>query len=288
MTTDISRWQTARAGAVPDSRRSRRRERAGRSRRRVPALDVLESRRLLTAGGGGPQGVATGAGPDTNIWLTLGVNSIGMINPGNPNAGVTQYTIPTANSGPGPIAAGPQPILYASDLDKGQIYEVDKTTGALLQTIPVSEGLDSLVFDNHNDLIYSAWSADGVGQVRRVDPTVGISSDTFLATIGNGGHDLALVPGGNFVLATSDDTGKIYEVNLNDPGQTPATFGSGQYTDGIAFDSSGRLFAVSSDSAIVELNPTNFTVMATSGPMLGLDGLAFDPVTGNLFVSSRP
>ena len=99
--------------------------------------------------------------------------------------------------------------------------------------------------------------------------------------------DLALVPGGNSVLATSDDTGKIYEVNLNDPGQTPATFGSGQYTDGIAFDSSGRLFAVSSDSAIVELDPTNFTVMATSGPMLGLDGLAFDPFTGNLFVSSH-
>ena len=39
-------------------------------------------------------------------------------------------------------------------------------------------------------------------------------------------------------------TGKIYEVNLNNPGQTPATFGSGQYTDGIVYDSSGRLFAV--------------------------------------------
>ena len=43
-------------------------------------------------------------------------NSIGMINPSNPSAGVTQYAIPTANSGPGPIAAGPQEILYASDI----------------------------------------------------------------------------------------------------------------------------------------------------------------------------
>ncbi len=125
---------------------------------------------------------------------------------------------------------------------------MDKTTGALLQTIPVSEALDSLIFDNHNNIIYSAWSANGVGQVRIVNPTVGISSDTLLATIGNLGHDLALVPGGNSVLATSVTTGKIYEVSLTNPGQTPVTFGSGQYTDGIVYDSQGRLFAVSDDS----------------------------------------
>ena len=113
----------------------------------------------------------------------------------------------------------------------------------------MSEGLDSLIFDNHNDIIYTAWSAGGVGEVRRVDPAVGISSDTLLATVGNGGHDLALVPGGNFVLVTSVDTGKIYEVDLNNPGQTPTTFGSGQYTDGIVYDSSGRLFAVSNDAS---------------------------------------
>ncbi len=177
---------------------------------------------MLAAAVGDVQGVATGAGPDTNIWLTMSSNSIGMINPNNPAVGVKQYAIPTPNSGPGPIAAGPEAILYASDLNQGQIYKVDKTTGALLQTIPVSAGLDSLIFDNNNDLIYSAWSVDGAGEVRRVDPRVGISSDTLLATIGNEGHDLALVPGGNAVLATSFSTGKIYEVNLNSPGQ-PAT-----------------------------------------------------------------
>ena len=208
MTNEFPRWLMPGSDAVPESGRCRWRERAGRRRRRAPAFDFLESRRLLTAASGNPGGVATGAGPDTNLWLTLGTNSIGMINPNNPDAGVTQYPIPTTNSGPGPIAAGPQPILYASDLDKGQIYKVDKTTGALLQTIPVSEALDSLIFDNHNEIIYSAWSADGVGEVRRVDPTVGISSDTLLATIGNRGHDLALVPGGNFVLAASEPPAK--------------------------------------------------------------------------------
>ena len=248
-------------------------------------LELLESRRLLTAGGGS-QGVATGAGPDPNVWFTMNSNDIGMINPNNPGAGVTQYAIPTSSSGPGPIASGPEEILYASDLDKPQIYKVDKTTGDLLETIPVSEPVDSLIFDSNNNIIYSAYSVSGVGQIRRVNPTVGISSDTLLATVGNKAVDLALVPGGEFVLATSQATGKIYEVDVNHPGQTPATFGSGQYTGGIVYDSSGRLFAVG-NSKIVELDPKTFSVIASSGTLSGLDGMAFDPVTGDLIAGSR-
>jgi virginiamycin B lyase len=210
-----------------------------------------------------------------------------MINPGNPNGTIAQYPIPTANSGPGPIAAGPQPILYASDAAKNQIYEVDKTNGTLLKTIPVSKAQDSLIFDSHNDLIYTlGYSASGPGQVRMVDPSVGLSSDTLLATIGNNPGDLALAPGGNFVLALGRADGKIYKVDLNHPGQTPTSFGSGQYTGGIVYDGSGRLFAVT-NSGVVELNPTNFTVMASSGTLTQLDGLAFDPFTGNLFASSH-
>ncbi len=287
MTSDIPRRQAAGAGAALDSRGVRRGVRAGRERRRAPVLDVLESRRLLSGGGSGPQGVATGAGLDTSIWFTLSSNSIGMINPSNPTAGVTQYAIPTASSGPGPIAAGPQPLLYASDAAKNQIYKIDKTTGTLVQTIPVGKAQDSLIFDSHNDLIYTlGYSVPGVGQVRRVDPTVGISSDTLLATIGKNPGDLVLVPGGHFVLALGRTDGKIYKVDLDHPGQTPTTFGSGQYSGGIVYDSSGRLFAVTK-TGVVELDPSTFAVMASSAAMSQLDGLAFDPFTGNLFASSH-
>ena len=247
-------------------------------------LEALESRCLLA--GGGPQGVASGSGTDSNLWLTLGTNSIGMIDPNKIGAGVTQYPIPTAGAGAGPIAAGPEPILYASDLNKAQIYKVDKTTGALLETIPVSEPVDSLIFDSHNHILYSAFDANGVGQVRMVDPTIGISSDTLLATVGNRAVDLALVPGGDSVLVTSQSTGKIYEVSLTNPGQAPTTFGSGQYAGGIVYDQAGRLYAVSG-SKIVELDPATFQVIASSGALAGLDGLAFDPSTGDLFAGSR-
>ena len=178
-------------------------------------------------------------------------------------------------------------FLYASDLGAGaKIYKVDKTSGALLQTIAVSEPVDSLIFDSQGNIIYSAYSVGGVGQVRMVNPAIGITSDRLLATVGNKAVDLALAPGGNFVLVTSQATGEIYEVNLTNPSQPPASFGSGQYTGGIAYDSSGRLFAVS-NSNIVELDPSTFTVLKSSGTLSGLDGLCFDSYTGKLFASSR-
>ena len=130
MTSDISRWQEPRAGAVPDSRRWGRRERTGDGRAECRCSSSWSRAACSSGSVGGTQGVATGAGPDRNIWFTMSSNHIGMINPSNPGAGVTQYAIPTANSGAGPIAAGPQSILYASDSSNALIYKIDKTTGS--------------------------------------------------------------------------------------------------------------------------------------------------------------
>ena len=51
MAVDIPRWRTLGADAVTNSPRRRRRKRAGRERDQVPMLELLESRRLLAAGG---------------------------------------------------------------------------------------------------------------------------------------------------------------------------------------------------------------------------------------------
>ena len=156
----------------------------------------------------------------------------------------------------------------------------------------MSQGQDSLIFDNHNDIIYSTDPAGAVGEVRRVDPAVGISSDTLLAKVGYGNGDLALVPGGNFVLVVSRATGQIFEVNLNHPGQTPTIVRKRPVLRTASFTTrSGRLFAVSNSNnveSIVELDPTTFNVIASSGPLQGLDGLSFDSFTGDLFVRLRP
>ena len=191
-------------------------------------------------------------------------NAIGMINPNNPGAGVTQYAIPTGGSGPGPIAAGPEPILYASDIAKGQIYKIDKTTGALLQTIPVSAGLDSLVFDSHNNIIYTAYSVGGAGELggwtrrsaSRPTPSWPRSETEPMTYPGAGRQPRA---------AQQHATGKIYDVDLNNPGHTPTTFGGGQYKDGIVRQFRPSV-AVSNPEESLSGSQT-FHVIAKSGPL---------------------
>ena len=123
-------------------RRRRRSEVAGGWRRRLPLLEHLESRRLLASSvniatfplrgeGTYPEGIATGAGTDTNIWFTLSGNhgNIGMINPNDPGTGVVQYAIPTNSSGPGPIAAGPDGNYWFFEESANQFAVINPTTG---------------------------------------------------------------------------------------------------------------------------------------------------------------
>jgi virginiamycin B lyase len=88
------------------------------------------------------------------------------------------------------------------------------------------------------------------------------------------------------VLVTARASGTEYEISLTNPGQKPTTIGNKQFYGGIVYDNSDRLFAVTS-SAIVELDPKTFQVIASSGPLSGLDGLSFDPFSGDLFASTH-
>ncbi len=144
MTNDIMQRNHLRTGG-PVSRRARRDERAGAWRRRRLAFDFLESRRLLSTNvaefpirveGGYPEGIASGAGSDKNVWFTLSSNNIGMINPNDTAAGVTQYPIPTLSSGAGPIAAGPDGNYWFFEETAGQFGVINPSTG-LITEIPL-------------------------------------------------------------------------------------------------------------------------------------------------------
>ena len=152
MTNDIMKRNPVRTGEA-DSQRARRKEIAGAWRHRRLVFDSLESRRLLSTNvanfpirveGGDLQGVASGAGTDTNIWFTLSSNNIGMINPANTSAGVTQYPIPTFNSGPGPIAAGPDGNYWFFEQTTDQFGVINPTTGVITE-IPLSTQSDPQV-----------------------------------------------------------------------------------------------------------------------------------------------
>ena len=95
-------------------------------------------------------------------------------------------------------------------------------------------------------------------------------------------QDLALEPGGNSVLVSTTDVGKLFRVNLTTNAVSlVANLRSG--LRGITYDNASNLFAVIIGSKIVQVDPTTGAILNT--PVIGgsLDGLAFDSTTGDLF-----
>jgi streptogramin lyase len=145
MGTNTTKLRRSIGDPTKDSRDRRDGDSVRGRRRRRPLLEPLESRRLLSANvaefpirvdGGHPQGVASGAGSDKNVWFTLNSNNIGMINPNNTSAGVTQIPIPTYNSGPGPIAPGPDGNYWFFEETADQFGFINPSTG-LITEIPL-------------------------------------------------------------------------------------------------------------------------------------------------------
>ena len=164
MRCDKVKKPAPRAVVVKDSRNGWRKS-AGKWRRRSPLLEVLESRRLLSVNiaefpirveGGNPQGVASGAGTDKNIWFTLSSNNIGMIDPSDTTAGVTQYPIPTDNSGPGPIAAGPDGNYWFFEETADQFGVINPSTGHITE-IPLLTSTNPQVTGSPPDRTGPVW-----------------------------------------------------------------------------------------------------------------------------------
>jgi virginiamycin B lyase len=69
------------------------------------------------------------SGPDGNLWMTSGVNVIGMINP--TTGASSQFTIPTTNASSYAVAAGPDGNLWFTVINTGHIDSINPTTDAI-------------------------------------------------------------------------------------------------------------------------------------------------------------
>jgi len=123
--------------------------------------------------------------------------------------------------------------------------------------------------------------------------------------------DLTLEPSGNSVLVSTVQ-GSIYRVMLDpdpqkscNPGTLPLpkplfSAGVNGRVDGITYDNSGKLFVVVNEKEVYQIDPTNGNVIKQTAAGVvtcvdpngkqtdcGLDGMTFDPVTGDLWVSAR-
>lgn len=160
----------------------------------------------------------------------------------------------------------------------GQIVRIDTVSHQVTPVLTTGAFPDSIVFDSSGRLIYTVF---GANQVRRFDPTT--SSDTLVSGGFSGPLDLALEPGGATVLVSNNTSPRIDRLNLGTGAVTP--FLSGVGGGGVTYDGSGRLFAVL-PGRVAELNPQTGAVLQSTPGVLVLDGLAFDPQSGNLFASN--
>jgi sugar lactone lactonase YvrE len=175
--------------------------------------------------------------------------------------------------------------LFATSFENSQIVSVNTTTNEVTTVLNTPSGPDSLLFDSSGRIIYSELT---IGTVRRFDPST--NSDVQLASGLNLPVDLALEPGGNSVLVSQIGGGAITRINLATLGVS--TLGSyGGNPEGLAYDSTGRLFAnlgvrdAGPNKFVAELDPVTGAILHQSPGITGLDGLTFDPVTGRLFAS---
>jgi sugar lactone lactonase YvrE len=186
-----------------------------------------------------------------------------------------------------PKLAGQDTVVYATDFTNRRIWSVDITTGVntLVTTTPV--GPDSLIFAPNGNILYSARTP--TGSLGSYDITA--HTNTILVSgLGIPG-DLALEPSMTSVLI-SDITG---------PRILRYVLGAGSYTvlasnltipglirvDGLTYDNSGKLFAALNGNSVAQIDPSNGTIIKQLGGLqCCLDGITFDPVTGDLWVSA--
>ncbi len=180
----------------------------------------------------------------------------------------------------------PAAMLFGTS-DQGRIDLIDTTANTVTTVLNAGTDVDSLVFDTSGRIIYTAIN---VGQVRRYDPVTHV--DQLLAGGFNTPADLALEPGGNSVLVSEFNGGRIDRINLTTNAVT--TLGTyGGNPEGIIYDTSGRLFANLGNrnggpagKFVAQLDPVTGAILSQSPGLNSLDGLTFDPLTGKLFAAS--
>ena len=183
-----------------------------------------------------------------------------------------------------PQAVGADTVLYVTDYPGQTIYSVDITTGVKTLVTTTPGPPDSLIFAPNGNILYSLQSSGG--QLGSFDGT----ANTILVTTGLGvPGDLTLEPSGKSVLISDVTNGRILRYHL-DSGvlDLPLRSGLGR-VDGLTYDNSvpPKLFAVINRNSVAQINPVTGVIMnQLTGLSVGLDGITFDPVTGDLWVSS--
>ncbi len=190
-----------------------------------------------------------------------------------------------------PLSADTVYATAPSDLG-GSIKIVDTATNTVtnLFTDP-NRGPQDLIFNGPNDILYTTgFSPLGLGTVSDYNLLTHSSSVLTTLAVGITGGFLALDPGGTSVLFDTSGS-DLKRLNLSTDAVTNvANYQVGNPRPrGLAYDAAGHLFALLGSTGLAQIDPVSgaviksMTLPSTAGA--NTIGLAFDPVSGHLFVT---
>jgi protocatechuate 3,4-dioxygenase beta subunit len=185
-------------------------------------------------------------------------------------------------------------IVYATDNMAPVLDQYNVTTGALNTIGTISKNQDSLVFAADGNIYYTS-QGDGNGKSGLTQYNVTTGVNTLVGNSGATG-DLAINPAGTLIVYNGSQNGKdaLFTYNVTTGVNAFLAYDpTGLTYNGLAFDAAGNLYAAangqggfySGNGYVVQLNPSTGAVVKQSGYIGAVDGLAYDPYTGNLFVA---
>jgi virginiamycin B lyase len=240
-------------------------------RRRRPAVEPIEPRRLLASVAefpvptprGEPESVV--AGPDGNLWFTeLASGKIGAINP--TTHAISEFPLSNRSALPSGIAAGSDGALWFTEYGSGEIGRIDPRTHVITEfPIPTANsGALAIAAGPDGNL----WFIEGTAnKIASIDPTTHAVAEFPVPTAGAGLTAIAAGPDGR-IWFTEQNGGKI---GMIDPGtHAIAEFSIPTATSvlsGIAAGADGDLWFTEGDThKIGRIDPTTYAIVETSLP----------------------
>jgi DNA-binding beta-propeller fold protein YncE len=173
--------------------------------------------------------------------------------------------------------------VFATNAGAGQLQTIDTSTSVVTPIFNTPGTPEGLTFDGHNQILYTT---SFTGQLAMFNTAT--HSNSILSTLGTNqeGAYVAMDPSGTSALFGVTGVG-IERINLTSDAVSPLV----NFADprGMAFDSAGHLFAILGPNQLSQINPTTGAIMNSialpSTGSAGANGLAFDPVSGNLFLT---
>jgi hypothetical protein len=174
-----------------------------------------------------------------------------------------------------------------------KLYDVNTSTGAA--TSPRTLGIGWALSFSPNGTLYGVTQSGGTpapNTLFTVNPTTGASIAVAPTVPGIGVEgDIAFDPTSGILYAV-DGTGSLFKINLSTGAGTVIGSVPGAIDfSAMAFDANGNLYVVDTAATTLKrIDKFNASVISTVNlvppPNGGVAGLAFDPVTGKLYLAS--